>query len=72
MGNTLHLDTLHLVGLTGNGCRIARDGGGGYVVNPSADQDNWQRVANLPAAYAVCERFDSRASLALPRWREQA
>ena len=63
---------LHLVGLTGNGCRIARDGCGGYVVNHDADQDSWQRVANLPAAYAVCERFDNRETLALPRWREQA
>ena len=65
-------DTRHLVGLTGSGCRIARDGAGGYVVNPSADADGWQRVANLPAAYAVCERFDNRETLALPRWRDQA
>ena len=50
-------ETRHLVGLTGSGCRIARDGAGGYVVNPSPDADGWQRVANLPAAYAVCERF---------------
>ena len=63
---------LHLVGLTGSGCRIARDGGGGYVVNPDADQDSWQRVANLPAAYAVCEQFSSRDALGLPRYREQA
>lgn len=65
-------ETRHLVGLTGGGCRIARDGAGGYVVNPSPDVDSWQRVANLPAAYAVCERFDTRDSLVLPRWRKQA
>ena len=63
---------LHLVGLTTDGCRIARDGGGGYVVNHSAQDDNWQRVANLPAAYAVCEQFSSRDALGLPRFREQA
>ncbi|MFM2079750.1 MAG: hypothetical protein RLZZ124_864 [Cyanobacteriota bacterium] len=63
---------LHLVGLTGDGCRIARDGGGGYVVNPSEEQADWERVANLPAAYAVCERFHQREVMGLPRWREQA
>jgi hypothetical protein len=67
MGNALHL-----VGLTGDGCRIARDGGGGYVVNASGQPEGWERVANLPAAYAVCERVHQREVMALPRWREQA
>ena len=62
----------HLVGLTGDGCRIARDGGGGYVVKHDDQQEPWQRVANLPAAYAVCERFSQREAMGLPRWREQA
>lgn len=63
---------LHLVGLTGKGCRIARDGSGGYVVNRNGAGDDWQRVANLPAAYAACELLDQRDALALPRWRQQA
>jgi hypothetical protein len=63
---------LHLVGLTADGCRIARDGGGGYVVNHADQQDHWQRVANLPAAYAACEVFTQRDALALPRRRKQA
>jgi len=62
---------LHLVGLTADGCRIARDGGGGYVVNHAAQDDSWQRVANLPAAYAACELFTQRDALALPRRRQQ-
>lgn len=45
---------LHLVGLTADGCRIARDGGGGYVVDHADQRGIWQRVANLPAAYAAC------------------
>lgn len=63
---------LHLVGITGDGCRIARDGAGGYVVNHEQADGAWERVANLPAAYAVCERFNQRESMALPRRREQA
>jgi hypothetical protein len=63
---------LHLVGLTGDGCRIARDGAGGYVVNHEQVEGAWERVANLPAAYAVCERYNQREAMALPRWREQA
>ena len=63
---------LHLVGLTTDGCRIARDGGGGYVVNHDELEGAWQRVANLPAAYAVCERFNQRDVIPLPRRREQA
>ena len=63
---------LHLVGLTGDGCRIARDGGGGYVVHHDEVEGAWQRVANLPAAYAVCERFTQRDVVPLPRFREQA
>ena len=63
---------LHLVGLTGDGCRIARDGGGGYVVHHDDVDGAWQRVANLPAAYAVCERFTQRDVTGLPRRREQA
>jgi hypothetical protein len=63
---------LHLVGLTGDGCRIARDGGGGYVVNHAEVDGAWQRVANLPAAYAVCERLNQRDVVPLPRRREQA
>ena len=50
---------LHLVGLTADGCRIARDGGGGYVVNHADQEGKWQRVANLPAAYAACELLPS-------------
>ena len=65
-------DHLHLVGLTGDGCRIARDGGGGYVVNHNDSDGNWERVANLPAAYAVCERFSQRDALGLPNWRAGA
>jgi len=63
---------LHLVGITGDGCRIARDGAGGYVVNHEQADGSWERVANLPAAYAVCERFNQRESMALPRWRQEA
>lgn len=63
---------LHLVGRTGDGCRIARDGGGGYVVLHEQAQGTWQRVANLPAAYAVCELFSQRDAMALPRRRQQA
>ena len=63
---------LHLVGLTGDGCRIARDGSGGYVVNHEQVDGSWQRVANLPAAYAACEAFSQRDAMALPRWRQQA
>ncbi len=63
---------LHLVGLTADCCRIARDGGGGYVVDHADQRGAWQRVANLPAAYAACELFSRRDALALPRWREQA
>ena len=62
----------HLVGLTGDGCRIAGDGAGGYVVNHAEDDGAWQRVANLPAAYAVCERIKQRDVVPLPRRREQA
>lgn len=61
---------LHLVGLTGDGCRIARDGCGGYVVGHADRQGSWERVANLPAAYAVCERFSERDAIALPRRRQ--
>ena len=63
---------LHLVGLTADGCRIARDGGGGYVVDHTTQRGIWQRVANLPAAYTACELFSRRDALALPRWREEA
>ena len=63
---------LHLVGLTGDGCRIARDGAGGYVVNHAEVDGTLERVANLPAAYAVCERFNQRDVVPLPRRREQA
>ena len=63
---------LHLVGLTGDGCRIARDGGGGYVVDHANLEGSLERVANLPAAYAVCERLSQRGANALPRWRNQA
>ena len=52
--------TLHFVGLTGDGCRIARDGAGGYVVQHDQAEGSWQRVANLPAAYAACELFHQR------------
>ena len=51
---------LHLVGCTGDGCQIARDGAVGYVVNHVLAGGVWQRVANLAAAYAVCERFSQR------------
>jgi len=51
---------LHVVGLTGDGCRIGRDGGGGYVVHHDQVDGAWQRVANLPAAYAACERLSQR------------
>jgi hypothetical protein len=63
---------MHLVGLTGDGCRIARDGAGGYVVHHDQVEGAWQRVANLPAAYAACELFSQRDAIALPRWRQQA
>jgi hypothetical protein len=42
------------------------------VVNHEQADGTWERVANLPAAYAVCERFNQRESMALPRWRQQA
>ena len=63
---------LHLVGLTGDGCRIARDGAGGYVVHHDDVEGDGQRVANLPAAYAVCERYSQRDVIPLPRRRQQA
>ena len=63
---------LHLVGLTGDGCRIARDGAGGYVVNHTEAEGPWERVANLPAAYAVCERLNQRDIVPLPRRRAEA
>jgi hypothetical protein len=42
------------------------------VVNHAEVEGAWQRVANLPAAYAVCERFNQRDVVPLPRRREQA
>ncbi|MFM8524427.1 MAG: hypothetical protein ACKOCM_02210 [Cyanobacteriota bacterium] len=57
-------ESLHLVGCTGDGCRIARDGSVGYVVNHDQAGSAWQRVANLAAAYAVCERFNQRQGAA--------
>jgi hypothetical protein len=61
-------EQFHLVNLTGDGCRIARDGCGGYVVSRSSGPSGeWRRVANLPAAYAVCEVFSGRNNLGLPR-----
>lgn len=65
-------DQLHLVGLTGDGCRIARDTNGTYVVHHDQSEQQWERVANLPTAYAACERFSQRKAMALPRWRQQA
>lgn len=57
-------EPLHLVGCTGDGCRIARDGAVGYVVSHDQAGTAWQRVANLAAAYAVCERFSQRQIVA--------
>jgi hypothetical protein len=42
------------------------------VVDHTTQRGLWQRVANLPAAYAACELFSRRDALALPRWREEA
>ena len=53
-------EPLHLVGCTGDGCHIARDGAVGYVVRHDQGGSAWTRVANLAAAYAVCERFHQR------------
>jgi len=61
-------DQFQLVNLPGDGCRITRDGCGGYVVSRSTDPSGeWRRVANLPAAYAVCELLGERNILGLPR-----
>lgn len=61
---------LHLVGRTADGCCIARDGDCGYVVLHERTDGPWQRVANLPTAYAVCERLSERDQVVLPRRRE--
>jgi hypothetical protein len=56
-------EQFQLVNLTGDGCRITRDGCGGYVVSRGSDPSGeWRRVENLPAAYAVCELFLPRRS----------
>ena len=61
-------EQFQLVNLTGDGCRITRDGCGGYVVSRGNDpRGEWRRVANLPAAYAVCELLGERNILCLPR-----
>ena len=57
-------EPLQLVGCTGDGCRIARDGALGYVVHHDRAGSTWQRVANLAAAYAVCERFKQQLTAA--------
>jgi hypothetical protein len=63
---------LHLVGLTADGCRIARDGDCGYLVLHEQTDGRWQRAANLPTAYAVCERLSMRDVVVMPRRRQQA
>lgn len=59
-------EPLHLVSCTVDGCRIARDGAVGYVVNHDQAGTAWQRVANLASAYAVCERFNQRQAVVSP------
>jgi hypothetical protein len=41
-------------------------------VNHAEVDGSWQRVANLPAAYAVCERFNQRDVAPLTRRRAEA
>ncbi len=66
MAADLHAD-LHVVGQTGDGCRILRDPCGGYLVHSTHGTGPERRAANLPSAYALCELLHTRSLLVLPR-----